>query len=253
MVWGVVFLSFKWTGRIDSYLHPSFHIFTVISGMVLVLLACGLLFTKPSGAPGETPRRTRGVVFSACLLTLPLIAAVELSPSQFGVSAVRNRGLVEDIASLPSYSPPTDPALPTQDGSKGTDTAVNATDYLSRNEKGQIRAETVDLLYAAAEPTLRGDFENKEIEIIGQFVPARTANSGSDRFNLVRMFVTCCAADARPVSVLVQSKPGTTFPEMTWLRVTGKATFPPEGGRRSALVVADSVEEIGAPSETFVY
>ena len=76
--------------------------------------------------------------------------------------------------------------------------------YLPRNEAGQIKAQTVDLLYAAEEPTMRADFENKDVEVIGQFMPARANNPEGDRFNLVRMFVICCAADARPVAISVQ-------------------------------------------------
>jgi uncharacterized membrane protein YcgQ (UPF0703/DUF1980 family) len=67
------------------------------------------------------------------------------------------------------------------------------------------------------------------------------------------MFVMCCAADARPVSVAVQSDRPADFPAMTWLKVTGRATFPFENGRRTALVVADSVTEVEAPAETFIY
>lgn len=253
LVWGVVLVSFQITGRLDSYLHPAFHVFTTVSGVVLVLLACALLLTRPSGLGSSQPPRLAAAIASAFVLTVPMLAAVVISPSEFGAAIVRNRGLIEDISSLPSYIPPMEPALPTEDGSIGAETPIDAAAYLSRNEKGQIRAETVDLLYAAAEPAIRQDFEDKEIEIIGQFVPARTGNSSGDRFNLIRMFVMCCAADARPVAVLVQTKPGTSFPEMTWLRVTGKATFPLEGGRRVALVIADDIEEIGAPDETFIY
>ena len=51
---------------------------------------------------------------------------------------------------------------------------------------------------------MRADFENKEVELIGQFMPPRADNPKGDRFNLVRMFVICCAADARPVAITVK-------------------------------------------------
>ncbi len=47
---------------------------------------------------------------------------------------------------------------------------------MPRNEAGQIKAQTVDLLYAAEEPTMRQDFEGKEVELIGQFMPAKSNN-----------------------------------------------------------------------------
>jgi hypothetical protein len=40
---------------------------------------------------------------------------------------------------------------------------------------------------------------------------------------------------------------------MTWVKVRGKATFPVEGGRRTPLVIAESVTETEPPRESFVY
>ena len=40
------------------------------------------------------------------------------------------------------------------------------------NEAGQVQAETVDLIFAAEEPSMRADFEGKQIINVGQFMPA---------------------------------------------------------------------------------
>ena len=50
-IWGVMLAYFYFSGRLASYLHPSFHVWTGISGVVLVLLAAGLLFLPE----GEDP------------------------------------------------------------------------------------------------------------------------------------------------------------------------------------------------------
>jgi uncharacterized repeat protein (TIGR03943 family) len=254
IVWGVLLVYFCFSGRVASYLHPGFHAFTLAAGIVLLLLACSLVLWIP--ADGEEPKASAPSwrdVAGALVLLVPVLGATVISPSEFGATAVMNRGLIDTISDLPAFSPPMEPALPTEDGSVGEGTPIDAADYLQRNEKGQIKAETVDLLYAAAEPAMREDFENKEIEILGQFMPAKAANPDGDRFHLVRMFIMCCAADARPVAVMVKAPKGTSFPEMTWLKITGKATFPFEGGKRSALVVADSITEVEAPAESFTY
>jgi len=255
VIWGVVLSYFCISGRIGSYLHPAFHIFTALSAGVLILLAIGLLLTRPaenSDSANETASPlARGA--SVFILVVPLLAATGISPSEFGVTTVTNRGLIENISDLPAFTMPGEPPLPMADGSIGESTEIDPTSYISKNEAGQIKAETVDLLYAAAEPTMREDFENKEVEIIGQFLPARTGNASGDRFNLIRLFVMCCAADARPVSVTVQSRDGKSFPDMTWLKVTGKATFPIESGRHTALIIADSIQEVDPPPESFIY
>ena len=263
MVWGVVLSYFYFSGRVGSYLHPAFHIWTAASGIALVLMAAGMLFLPqaqdpcPAGECLHTPERKTlwGVAITALILIGPLLVTTVVSPSQFGAAVVMNRGMADSIADLPGYKPYTEPPLPTEDGSppQAAMQTEPAASYLPMNQAGQIKAQTVDLLYAAQEPTMREDFENKEVELIGQFMPAKSNNPKGDRFNLVRMFVMCCAADARPVAVTVQTSQAAKLPEMSWIKVTGKATFPVEAGRSVPVVVADSVTPTDAPPESFIY
>jgi len=251
MVWGIVLSYFYLSNRIASYLHPAFHTYTAISGGALLLLSLVLLLT----IPGESVKHglSRMGILPFLLLTIPLLAATKLSPSNFGATAVMNRGMVDNIADLPGFSPPQDPALPNADGSVKDGTMMDPSLYLKRNAAGYIAAETVDLLYAAGEPAMREDFENKPVEVTGQFLPALSGNPNGDRFNLTRLFVMCCAADARPVAISVQSQPATDLPKMTWVKVRGMATFPVEGGRHMPVIVAESVTETDAPEESFLY
>ena len=124
---------------------------------------------------------------------------------------------------------------------------------MPRNEAGQIKAQTVDLIYAAEEPTMRADFEGEAVELIGQFMPARSDNAKGNRFNLVRMFIMCCAADARPVAIGVRTEKTQSVAEMSWVKVIGKAAFPVEDGRSVPIVLAESVTPCDPPEETFIY
>lgn len=253
VIWGTVLSFFYFTGRVGNYLHPSFHLWVAASGIVLVAMAAGVLFL-PGTEKGEDMRKIpMGRVIAALILIVPLLVSATVSPSQFGAALVQNRGLVETLGDLPGYKPYVDPALPTADGSLAAGQPADPNDYLPRNEAGQIKAQTVDLLYAAEEPTMRQDFEGKEVELIGQFMPAKMNNPTGDRFNLIRMFVMCCAADARPVAVTVKTAKPESIPEMSWVKVTGKATFPLEGGRRIPVVIADTVTPSDPPEESFIY
>jgi uncharacterized repeat protein (TIGR03943 family) len=263
MVWGMVLLYFQLSGRIASYLHPAFHPFVAITGGVLIFISVAMLLTFPkedahkcgdfcddhSHASGPFS----GGVVSLLILIVPLLGATKISQSSFGATMVKNRGVVSDIADLPGYSPAFEPALPNPDGTIGESTLLDPSLYLKKNDSGQILAEVIDLVYAAGDPDLRRDFENQEVELVGQFLPARTDNPEGDRFRLVRMFVMCCAADARPVAISVQENDVSAFPEMTWVKVHGKVSFPLVGGRQTPLVVADSVTETEPPRESFFY
>ena len=113
--------------------------------------------------------------------------------------------------------------------------------------------QVIDMLYAVQMPSYRSEFEGKDVELIGQFVPMTTGNPKGDRFQAIRMFITCCAADAKPVGVTIQYPKPVNISEMGWVKVTGKPTFPMEGGRRTAVIEATKVEECPAPKEPFVY
>jgi len=253
LVWAITLSYFYYSGRAASYLHPFFIPNLAVAGFVLFILAAIAAF-----APAPPTRQRRGGslagnVASCLFLTIPLLAATSISPSQFGATAVLNRGFIEDIGDLPAYSPPMDPPLPNADGTIGEGTMMNPSLYLAKNENGEIKAETVDLLYAASEEVMREDFEGQTVEVIGQFLPTRTDTSDGNRFRMVRMFVVCCAADARPVAILVEAQDVASFPEMSWVKVRGVATFPLEGDRRIPLLIATSIAPTEAPVQTFLY
>ena len=259
-IWGIMLGYFVISGRLASYLHPSFHFWTAASAVVLVLLAAGLLFLPEQGHhecesccghvhEQRTPVKS-GV--TASVLVLPIVLAATISPDQFGAVTVSNRGYIEAINDLPSYQPYVEPVLPESDDSQPA-SASEGGGYISKTATGQIKAQTIDLLYAAEEPAIREDFEGKEVEVIGQFMPARENSTQKDRFNLVRMFIICCAADARPVAITVQTDAPHGVPEMSWIKVTGTASFPIESGRRVPLLVANSVTPCEPPEETFIY
>src|SRR4029077_14106641 len=96
-------------------------------------------------------------------------------------------------------------------------------DYLQRTTDGTIVAEVLDLLYAAQDNALRKDFEGKSVELVGQLMPDTSGNATGHRFKAVRMFMTCCAADARPVATLFEIEQKVGLPEMSWIKVTGTA------------------------------
>ena len=106
------------------------------------------------------------------------------------------------------------PAVPSPD--------EGSAQYLPKGADGNVALEVTDLLYAESEDSLRKMFSDKTIEVVGQYLP------GSDpkQFQLVRMFIVCCAADARPLAVPVDVSAPTSVAEMGWVKVIGKATLP---------------------------
>ena len=235
----------------------------------LVLLAMALVFVVfPADASccssaecsHGLSRAVTGKILTFLVLLLPITAAAMFSPGGFSKDAVLNRGILTDASGLRPQTtrksaPLTTPdlPLPTNDKSAPAPAATAPQDYLTRTPDGRIVAEVLDLLYAAQDNALRADFENKAVVLYGQLMPDTASNASGKRFKAVRMFMTCCAADARPVATLVESATLPDLPEMTWIKVTGTATFPIENGRRISVLKAERVEKTSPPDETMLF
>ena len=288
LAWGALMLYFFFSGRLADYLIPAYRPLVALSGFVMLAIAAVQAWGMRPGAPNtaglvledrgdelSSPRRvktTQALAFG--LLVLPVWAAAGVSKDQFNASAIRNRGIVSDATNLPGKStlpttasannPPApavvEPPLPGDTPAAINNTAANdATQYIQRTPDGHLLLEVTDLLFAADDDTMRPQMEGRTAEMIGQFMPTKDDASGR-RFQLVRMFMVCCAADARPVAVTVD-KPADPamradadkLPELGWVRVTGKVDFPLENGRRVAVLHADKAAPTDPPKEAMLY
>ncbi|MEQ1854767.1 MAG: DUF1980 domain-containing protein [Chthoniobacteraceae bacterium] len=275
--WSGVLLYFHFAQRMNDMLAPEFRVYALIAAVVLALMAVAFVVFKgdatccSSGECGHgLSRLASGKLLTFLILLVPIVAAARYSPREgFSRAFVENRGTATSIEQLGSSAPrpadgkldirkPVDVSLPTKDGSKppAPQPAVaekSPTDYLVRTPEGNIVTEVLDLLYAAQDNVLRKDFEGKRVELVGQIMPDSSNNAGGHRFKAVRMFMTCCAADARPVATLVEADKIPDFPEMTWVKIIGTPTFPVEKGRRISVLKAEKVEKTEAPPESMIY
>jgi uncharacterized repeat protein (TIGR03943 family) len=165
--------------------------------------------------------------------------------------------------------------LPSDDNAENSEQIGNATvtyqnDFLKPNKAGNIKVEITDLLYAAQEPSSRKDFEGKRVELIGQLVRPKARGASAkivdpDTFRVMRLVMVCCAADAMPAALKIQSvqKPDDQR-EMSWLKVTGVVHFRPRpksvgddgvdyGDYPEPVIVAEKIVSTPAPREKFIY
>jgi len=224
------------------------------------------------------------------ILVLPVSVAAWLSPEHFSKQAFEQRGIATDAAGLgerkvvgerkaaptpanasdaskevqpaPVATTPTPaqplatdntPAEPSPVAPDAQTGAEPLPEYLQKTVEGYVIVEVLDMLYAVQDSQLRKDFEGRTVQLIAQMMPSKGANGPENRFKAVRMFMTCCAADARPVATLVEASPLPELPEMTWVRIVGKATFPVENGKRTAVIQATSVSQTKPPEETMLF
>jgi len=273
--WSAVLLIFHFNGKVTNLLAPSFRLYVPIAGILLGVMALAFLFFRADASCCSSAecghslsRLASGKILTFLILLVPLTVAATFSPMSFGRTAIENRGTTDDFASLGIKKPrtlaPAEMPLPSKDATPpapatpanqpDTQTpAPSVTDYLVRTPDGNIVAEVLDLLYAAQDNVLRKDFEGKRVQLIGQLMPDKTSAAQGARFKAVRMFMYCCAADARPVATLVEADKMPDLPEMTWIKIIGTPTFPVENGRRVSVLKAEKVEKTDPPEEATLY
>lgn len=276
--WSAILLVFHLSGRLQPLLIPMFRHYVLAAGIILGVMALAFLLFEADTACCSSAecghsisRFATGKILTFLVLLLPITAAALFSPVGFSITAIENRGVITDAAVFGgapriNLQPPALP-LPTKDGGAPPPSASTAsgpgttplqpepapTDYLTRTPEGYIVAEVLDLLYAAQDNVLRNDFEGKTVQLVGQFLPDKTSANSGKRFKAVRMFMTCCAADARPVATLVEPGVMPDVPEMTWVKVTAISTFPIENGRRISVLRATKVEKTEPPEESMLF
>jgi uncharacterized repeat protein (TIGR03943 family) len=278
LAWSAVLLAFYFTGRVASILIPAFQTNVLLAGIVMLAMACCFLFLPAvanccdDAACGHPlGRRKLGRIITFLVLILQVGAAAMFSPNNYGENAILRKGINMDGSGLvqrgtmkapppsASVNDPNEPPLPTKDGSQpapvasATPSQDPADQYLPKSKDGNIEVQVIDLLYAAQDSSMRADFDGKTVETIGQLMPDDSHNGSGNRFKLMRMFMWCCAADARPIATLVESPDKPVAGEMAWVKVVGKVTFPVEGGRTIPVLQASKVEAVDPPSETMLY
>jgi hypothetical protein len=101
-----------------------------------------------------------------------------------------------------------------------------AHDVVLTRESDILNLRFKELEGAAYTPDAREYYQGRMVRIIGQYAP-----SGTDRmFTLVRFKITCCAADAIPLNVVILLDPQSKeklgpLPTHQWVEVTGRIEF----------------------------
>ncbi len=282
---GGVLLAFSLGGRIDAYLHPQFRPGVLVGGILLVLAGTVYCLTKGSrrccvdGECVHESNATLGRSLAAFgVLVVPLVTGSVFSKDVYDRTAVLNRSVVPDGTALAARAtterrlvpgaPAATPAPSGADAGQGAAGAVppaggqaadpqaagagdvsEAEQYLPKGADGNVALEVTDLLYGETEASLRKMFTDRTVEVVGQYLPSKTAN----RFKLVRMLIVCCAADARPMMVSVETNLPASQPDMAWVKVTGKPTYTEVEGRTRVMLKADKVTSVDPPADAMLY
>ncbi len=218
--WGALFGWLWLSGESVRYLGPRTQWVVPLGAIGLTLAAAGYVHaTRDMPSSRARPLELAGLA----ALLVPILAAATLAHAQLGSLAASNKLSSRGI----------DPSALARLASRDASTVG----FLQLNAAGRDAGLSRELGLSAGKP----------VQLVG-FVSSQPESSRP--FELSRFYITCCVADAVPVSVHVSK--GTVrrlqVDRDDWLRVTGVL----EHGYREWIVRAVRVEHVDAPSNPYL-
>ena len=246
-----------------------------VTGVVSFLVLCFPIALAAVISPdsfGESFLRNRGVVQTIQQPDKTALAAAQSSAASSNDVALEQKVFVSDQNSqqalgnervdAKSVGPASaEPTLPSSEEVSANDNASsNEQDEEDENRalppdrEGNIHAEVIDLLYACEDPSIRKDFDGKQVAMIGQVAHRNNARHERGPFQLVRFLMVCCAADVQPVAVMIQyPKSSSDFASMSWVKVVGRVRFQNVGNHLEPAVEASKLISIAQPTDQYFY
>lgn len=187
---GGALLKISLTGGYLRYVKPSLQPWLIAAGLVMVALAVFAIVRdiRAGRAVDQHEHGTR----SPWMLLLPVLAIFLVAPPALGSDSVtRDRAAAAPAAPSQARFPPLPP---------GEAPVLSMSEFLTRvvwDDSGALNNRDVRLRGFVVHPT-----------------PETT--------QLVRMRISCCAADATPVKVDLASPRAEELPADTWIEITGR-------------------------------
>lgn len=216
-LWALFFWWLAIGGEMTRYLGPRTYWVAWFGAIVLSLAAGVHLLTLRAGG-----RRllTAGDVGGFVLILVPIVVVAAVPSAGLGALAAARKA---SGAALGSVSVP---QAPTQSGEIGF---------------AEIYYSSQSAEYAQAV----GIVDGTEVDLTGFVTHPKNGPAGT--FSLTRFYISCCAADAVPYSVVVDWRDDP--PDDQWLRVTGTL----EAGEGGFVVTAERATEVPEPQNPYLY
>ncbi len=96
-----------------------------------------------------------------------------------------------------------------------------------------------------------GAFAGQPVDVVG-FV-YRDPRNAANQFWVSRFAISCCAADAAAVGLLVQSEQAAGLKTDAWVRVTGALSVGEFAGEKLPVITAEAIEPTDQPEHPYLY
>lgn len=228
---GLFFYSRFWSGNLFFYIHERFLWLIIFASIGFVVLGISYTYLSARQDPEHTHDGHHHASFSwgsLFLLALPIVLGLLVPPKPLGAAAMVNRDV--SAGSLTSATAP------------GRDNILN-------KPKGE--KTILDWLIEFRTSANPARFDGEEIKATG-FV-YRDDRFGPDTFMVSRFVVSCCAADAAPVGLIVKSPDSANFAADQWVEVSGRLELSQFDGQEMPIIIADAITPVDVPERPYLY
>lgn len=224
-------------GTLLYYINERFTSLTLVAVVGLFIVGISYLFGQPHGDHHHHHQHDHGADehhdhnhdvtwVGIALLLLPVLLGLFVTPRPLGASAMANREVgFESRSVMPA--------------------AVAAS-----TEKSSTERNILDWVYAFHQHG-EGSFEGEAVDTIG-FVYTDD-EMVAEEFALTRYVVSCCAADASYVSLVVRSAEPHSFSNDQWVRVQGKIKLLDSKRGLRTVIIPTKVESVSIPIQPYLY
>ena len=228
--WGILLLKYAIDGTLYILVHPSYYLLVTVTGGCLLLigiLQSWRLYRGKIGSASELHSSLLPQGVTTMLLLGTAIAGLIITPKLFTSNAAIQRGVSTESVTV----------------------TRSQTQAFRTNVKPESKTlvDWVRTLNNYPEPDA---YLGQKANINGfVFYPKELP---ANYLMLSRFVITCCAADAYPVSIPVKFI-GTrqTYPQDSWLQVKGKAIVETFSGSRQLVIEATEMKPISAPKNPY--
>jgi len=294
LLWGGIMVYYFASGRVVHYLtgFGGFRLQALICGLLLCVLAAFELLVRPAPdrsshdhSHSHDPETCGGChdddhdhdhaspsswiskLLTFLILALPLSAAALYSPDRYsdqffinkansvtsaGSTALGGGGI--DLSKRAEKSRALTGSTPGTGTGTSTDFTVEELERLSggRTPEGNIPLQLVELFYMPAQTRdVQQVVSTQTVETTGQAIKDK---QDPTKMRLFRLMMTCCAADARPISIPVEfTAAPPEWREMGWYKVTGSIEYREINGSQTTVFKAGSVTPSKPPRQQMMY
>lgn len=160
-------------------------------------------------------------------------------------------------SSTPYPGQPDTPPEPKKDDPAeawGAFTMEDLKKMVPQNDKGEFLLDVPQIFYTAGDKELMDVMEGIPVETTAQLMEETLNNPDKTRLKAFRLFIECCAADARPLSIPVDfGKAPPEYTEMGWYKLYGKLHYSTENDEIIPLIRIERIEATTEPSDGLLF